>query len=374
VAESPRLLELVPFDREEAGSLVPQLAATCSEASKRGWRTEIVLPETARQREWIADFEACGAKISFAPEIGRLRRPAWLRSFLGQDSARTVLHSHFTTWDLAVTSAAARDTRRHAYWHIHTVLGRDPRSVTRNVAKFTLIGRRVDGVLCPSPYIADELRRRGLPAREIKVIPSGIEPDDFPLLDDGYRREARKALGLPEEGRVLLHFGWDWRIKGGDLFLEAIRELLRRNRDDVIALAQRGGDQARDAARRLGIEDHVRVIGMVPDVHQLFGAADIFLAVSVREGMPFSVLESVSSGTPVIASDLPGHSVVAEGVPACTLVPRRATDVADAVEKILDASPETRAQQASSSRDWVSENFSAARTAELLLDTFEANS
>jgi D-inositol-3-phosphate glycosyltransferase len=252
------------------------------------------------------------------------------------------------------------------------VLGRDPLSVARNVLKFTLIGRRVDGVLCPSAYIAGELRRRGIPAKEIVEIPSGIDPDVFPLLSARNRQEARKALGLPEHGTVLLHFGWDWRIKGGDLFMRATQELLRRDRD-VIALAQRGGDEARDTAQKLGIEDHVQVIGMVSDVHQLFGAADIFLAVSVREGMPFSVLESVCSGTPVIASDLPGHSVVAEAVPACTLVHRRPKDVADAVEKILDTSPETRAQQASSSREWVRDNFSAVRTAELLLDTFEAN-
>jgi glycosyltransferase involved in cell wall biosynthesis len=281
------------------------------------------------------------------------------------------MHSHFTTWDLAVASVASSDPRRYAYWHVHTVLSRDPISLARHLLKFTLVGRRVDGVFCPAVNIADALHHRGIPASELRVIPSGIDPDTFPLLGEGDRRAARKALGLPEGSTVLLHFGWDWRIKGGDLFLLATEELLRRDGDDLIALAQRGGEQAKDGARRLGIEDHVRVIGMVSDVHQLFGAADIFLAVSEREGMPYSVLESVCSGTPVVASDLPGHAVVAEAVPACTLVPRRAADIADAVQAILGASPETRAEQASSSRKWVTENFSAARSAELLLDVFE---
>ena len=369
--EAPRLIELAPFDREEGGSFVPQLAATCEEASSRGWRSEIVLPETARTRQWVPDLEACGARIHFAPPINRRGRPAWLASLLGPDRARTVLHSHFTTWDLAVASVASRDPRRQAYWHVHTVLARDPMSIARHALKFTLVGRRVDGVFCPAVNIADALRHRGIPAKELRVIPSGIDPDAFPLLGDRARREAKKALGLPEGSTVLLHFGWDWRIKGGELFLHAMEELLRRNGEDLIALAQRGGEKAADTARRLGIEDHVRVIGMIHDVHQLFGAADVFLAVSAREGMPYSVLESVCSGTPVIASDLPGHAVVAEAVPACTLVPRRATDIADAVQAILDTSPETRARQAFSSREWVKENFSAVRTAELTLDVFE---
>jgi glycosyltransferase involved in cell wall biosynthesis len=281
------------------------------------------------------------------------------------------MHSHFTTWDLAVASVASGDPRRHSYWHVHTVLSRDPVSVARHVLKFTLVGRRVDGVFCPAVNIGDALRHRGIPAGEIQVIPSGIDPDSFPLLGESDRREARKALGLPEESTVLLHFGWDWQIKGGDLFLRATEELLRRDGENLIALAQRGGEKAADTARELGIEDHVRVIGMVHDVHQLFGAADVFLAVSAREGMPYSVLESVCSGTPVVASDLPGHAVVAEAVPACTLVPREASDIADAVQTILRASPETRVSEARSSREWIEKNFSAARTAELVLDVFE---
>jgi glycosyltransferase involved in cell wall biosynthesis len=368
---APRLIELAPFDREEGGSFVPQLAAICVEAASRGWRSEVVLPEAARNRGWVSDLESGGATIHFAPPIGRLSRPSWLSSLVGKDDARTVLHSHFTTWDLAVTSIASGHSQRQAYWHVHTVLARDPISLTRNIAKFTLFGRRVDGVFCPAVNIADALRRRGIPSNELRVIPSGIDPDAFPLMDDRDRRAAREALSLPEEATVLLHFGWDWRIKGGDLFMLATQELLSRNGEDLIALAQRGGEKAADAARRLGIEDHVRVIGTVPDVRQLFGAADVFLAVSEQEGMPYSVLESVCCGTPVLASDLPGHAVVAEAVPACTLVPRRATDIADAVQAILSTSSETRAQQASSSREWVKQNFSAERTAQLLLDVFE---
>lgn len=371
MAEAPRLIELAPFDREEGGSFVPQLAAICAEAANRGWRSEVVLPEGARTRSWVSDLESGGVTIHFAPPIGRLGRPSWLSSLVGQDGARTVMHSHFTTWDLAVTSVASGHSQRRAYWHVHTVLSRDPISLTRNMVKFTLFGRRVDGVFCPAVNIADALRRRGIPSSQLRVIPSGIDPDAFPLLDDGARRAAKESLGLPEGSTVLLHFGWDWRIKGGDLFLLATEELLRRDGEDLIALAQRGGEKAREGAQRLGIQDHVRVIGTVPDVRDLFGAADVFLAVSEKEGMPYSVLESVCSGTPVIASDLPGHAVVAEAVPACTLVPRRATDIADAVQAILTADPATRAEQASSSRVWVTENFSAKRSAELLLDVFE---
>ena len=79
------------------------------------------------------------------------------------------------------------------------------------------------------------------------------------------------------------------------------------------------------------------MIDRVPDVTDLFGAADVFLAVSAREGMPYSVLESICCGTPVVASDLPGHAAVGNAVPACQLVARDPRTIADAVREFLDA-------------------------------------
>jgi glycosyltransferase involved in cell wall biosynthesis len=367
VPDGPTLIELAEFDRPAPGSFIPAVAAIGEEARRRGWKSEFVVPETARGVSWIEAIEDAGMRVHFALPPNRRERTAWLRKLVAEREGPTILHSQFTLWSVAAALVASPRHGVHAWWHVHTFLKSGPVAFARNAARFMLLGRRVDGVLCPVDDIAADLRARGIPADKVHVVPNGIDPERFPVLDDAARNMARERLGLDAEDEVLLLFAWDWAIKGGDLFLAAVAELLGDGRQ-VVALAQGDEEGAIAAARRLGIEDRVRTVGSVDSVADLFGAADVFLALSEREGMPYSVLEAVSSGTPVVASDIPGHAVVANGCSSCRLVDRTPSSVADAVRGLLERSPEARAADARAAHLHVAENFSASRAASRTLD------
>ena len=62
---------------------------------------------------------------------------------------------------------------------------------------------------------------------------------------------------------------------------------------------------------RLQLDGAVRGLPATESVTDLYGAADVFVAASVAEGTPFSVLESLACGTPVVASDIAGHRFAA---------------------------------------------------------------
>lgn len=367
------MIELAPFEREAAGSFVPALAAIGVAARRRGWQPEVVLSEGARHHPWIADLEASEMSVHFAPSQGRRGRVDWLRDLLDRYGGPTVMHAHFTTWDIAVALLASPGEGRHSYWHVHTILSRGPIAFLRNLAKFAPLARRLDGVLCPVANTGSELRSRGVPAGRIHVVPNGIDPDRYPLQDEASRRRARDHLGIPADAQVALHFGWDWGIKGGDLFLDAVARLVGDGHEGIVALAQAGGERAVDKARRCGIEKHVHPVGTFDDVTELFAAADVFLALSAREGVNYAVLEAICTGTPVVASDIPGHRVVADACPGYRVVPRTAESVADAVRELLARPAEIRAAEGAAGREWVSRNLSASETATRILDIFESD-
>jgi glycosyltransferase involved in cell wall biosynthesis len=373
VADAPTLIELAPFDRPAPGSFISALAALGEEARSRGWGCEIVVPEGARKLSWIDLLESAGMRIHFALPPTRRERTRWLREHVAGRGGTTILHSHFTVWDVPAAAVAAPGDGLHAWWHVHTFLRRGPVAFVRNLAKFVPLGGRIDGVLCPVENIAADLRSRGVSGRKVHVVPNGIDPGRFLVLDDRARRLAREKLGLGSQDEVLLHFGWDWGIKGGDLFLAAVAALLREGRTRIVALAQGDGESAMAAAARLGIEKRVRTVGTVSSVADLFGAADVFLALSEREGMPYSVLEAVSSGTPVVASDIPGHSAVARGCSACQLVERTPSSVTGAVRQLLDRSQDAREADARAGHVHVAQNFSSSATAARMLDLFGGN-
>ena len=372
MADPPTLIELAPFDRPAPGSFISALAALGDEARSRGWRCEIVVPEGARELDWIARLEAAGMRVHFSLPPTRRERTRWLQAVASDRQGPTILHSHFNSWDVPAALVASPREGRHAWWHVHTILRPGPLAFCRNLSKFAWFGRRLSGVLCPTEALAHELSSRGLRNRLIHVVPNGIDPSLFPLATPEMRVESRRRLGIPEDAEVLLHFGWNWRIKGGQLFIEAVSRLVEGGGGRVLALAQGEGDRALEVARQLGVSDHVRPIGSVSSVAGLFAASDVFLALSEREGgNPYAVLESISCGTPVVASDIPGHAEIVRDRPPSRLVPRRPEAVAAAVREVLDRPEDVREADALAGHEQVARDFSAAAMAVRMLDLFE---
>lgn len=150
------------------------------------------------------------------------------------------------------------------------------------------------------------------PAR-IRVVAPGV---DHAFFAPGYRPQARRALGLPTEGTLLLFVGRLQPLKRADL---AVRTLALLEESGIPAhLAVVGGpsgphgeEASRDLdqlANELQVNDRVQRIS--PQPHELlssyYRAADVTLVPSRSESFGLVALESAACGTPVVASDVGG--------------------------------------------------------------------
>ena len=61
-----------------------------------------------------------------------------------------------------------------------------------------------------------------------------------------------------------------------------------------------------DETDRLGLRQHVAFLGHRPDARRLLGSLDVFLLTSRFEGLPYSAIEALAAGTPVVATDVAG--------------------------------------------------------------------
>jgi glycosyltransferase involved in cell wall biosynthesis len=67
-------------------------------------------------------------------------------------------------------------------------------------------------------------------------------------------------------------------------------------------------------ARELKIADRVRFLGSRGDVPRILSASDVFMLTSLNEANPVSILEAMSVGKPVVATDVGSiHEVVVDG-------------------------------------------------------------
>ncbi len=370
--DAPRLVHLAEYTPAHAGSFIPMMRATLAKARQRGWQAEAVFPEPARERAWIPSFEAEGIPIRYTrPEQSQRALGQWIGNLLDERVAPTILHAHFSTFDVPSVLAARRRNWAAVFWHTHTVMPTEPRRAARNAIKNLLFARDVSRILCPAQNIADAMTSRLAPKDRVWVFPSPIDTAEFPTLSEDERRKRRRLLGLNEDATVMLLFGRDWWVKGGDTFMQAVRRIVDRSADDYIALVHHGGEAAARDAHALGLSSQLRDVGTRDSVQDLFGAADLLLAPSRGEGMPFSVLESICTGTPVVASRLPGHDFLPSGHGACVVVDRDPEQVAEAALEMLANGREAAAAECARARDWIAHNLSLGPATEVLLGAYE---
>ena len=274
----PHLVQVLDYDRAQGGSFIPLIRGVLSDAIGRGWGVSVLLFESARGCSWVAELSRLGCEVKFASEELRSSDRAlsqWIERSIPADG-KVILHTHFTGFDVAGALVKRRRRETILLWHIHGVPPSDLRWRLRMWLKFGVLGRLVDAFLCPADNIVDAVRSHGAPRPRVHFVPSAIDVERFPIATQEERLEARRELGLPLDGVHLLHFGWHWYLKAGDIFLEALK-LVLASEDEVVAIERGGGEEYVEYARKLGIEDKVVVTEAVDDVELLHSAADVLV-------------------------------------------------------------------------------------------------
>jgi glycosyltransferase involved in cell wall biosynthesis len=365
-----RVVHLASYATAYSGSFIPMLEAARTGIESRGWTYEAVFPPGVERFGWYENMQAAGVRVRTSPEIGKRGAAGWTRDLLGERPGPTLLHTHFSAWDVpaAIAACPRRDTK--VIWHLHSRLLEDAIPRARNAARFALLGRTVARILCVGPGIRAQAIARLAPAARTQVLPNGIDLHRFARVSAADRRTARERLGLPPDSRVLLTFAWDWETKGGPLFLDTVQTLNRRGRD-VRAIIVGSEARSRREAERLHLDGAVHALPATESVRDLYGAADVFVAASVAEGTPFSVLEVLACGTPVVASDIAGHRFAAGGMQACRLTARTAPAFAEAIEAEFDSSAEARAERLDQTRAQIESEFSLTQWTRRLLSVYD---
>lgn len=195
-----------------------------------------------------------------------------------------------------------------------------------------------------SGALVDVLRGWGLDPARLHLMRNGVDLDRFrPLPMDA----ARRRLGLAD-GPVLLSVGNLVTLKGHDLTIQALAALTGEFPDAVLCLIGEGPERARlvALAARLGLSHRVRFVGAVANagLAHWYGAADVSVLASSREGWANVLLESMACGTPVVATRVGGTpEVLADAAGGRLVDVRDVPHLADALAEVLRSPPDRRA-------------------------------
>jgi glycosyltransferase involved in cell wall biosynthesis len=166
------------------------------------------------------------------------------------------------------------------------------------------------------------------------------------------RRQARRALAVRDDDVLIVSVGNLNPQKGHQYLLRAVAQLDGSNHRCVIkgSISPQHPDYMRELeslASSLNLAPGTLVAQQAsPSVRELMHAADIFCLASEprSEGLPTVIIEAMTAGLPVVASDVGGVSELVEDGATGFLVPSR--DVSALAETLqrLASSPQLRRQ------------------------------
>jgi glycosyltransferase involved in cell wall biosynthesis len=344
------------------------LAAAARAAGERGYETIICFSEISRDRQWLSELNGL-AEIRFIECSGVRGDLRHLRQILDEvDGRPTVLHTHFGTFDKPAALLHLQRRRTRVFWHAHS--GTTRRIRMRSKVYGAVFGRIVNGILCVSPAMYEEVLARRFPAAKVRQLPNAIDLDRFQPIAAEERTTARRALGLPPAAKVVLHFAWNWAIKGGDLLLAAAEAMGASPEVTFLTVVgERGGDAPREALSR---SSSVHAVAPRGNVNELYAAADAFLNCSRAEGgLPYAVLEALARGLPAVVTDPPVRAELVEGLPGGRAISPEPGLIAASLKEVLALTPAQRADHAVAARARVAGSYALESWSQRLVDFYD---
>lgn len=231
---------------------------------------------------------------------------------------------------------------------------------------------RYDDVICVSQDLYDDCLRLKVPAQNLSLIDNAIALDDYELKLT--RDDAKREVGASPEQQLVVAVGRLSREKGFDVLIQAIANLIDGGVNVGLAIAGDGKD--RESLERLiantGHSDRIRLLGFVSDPRILYRAADLYALSSRREGLPNVVLEAMTMGVPVVATQIAGMPKLVQHDVNGRLVPPDDLPALQASIGELLGDGDARHRISTSARFTVEERFSFRARMRKVADTYAA--
>ena len=195
-----------------------------------------------------------------------------------------------------------------------------------------LVWRAVTLVIVNAQVIADALcAGRDMPEQKVVVVYNGLE-------DKAHTKFASSAVG-----RDPFVIGCIARMdfaKGAVILLDAFATLAERWPKLRLVLAGHG-DASANLVRRiksLGLQDRVEMLGYYDgDVHTLLGTFDLYVFPSLWEGFPYSIVEAMRAGVPIVSTRVGGiPEAITDGVEGLLVESGSSEAIVRALERLLN--------------------------------------
>jgi len=231
----------------------------------------------------------------------------------------------------------------------------------------TLSLERADAVTAVSKFIAREARERLGISKEIKVIPNFVDSDRFvpaPCVDPEM---------LEKRDVVVTHISNFRPVKRIEDLVYAMSIVTKEAPGARLVLVGNGPERHKieRLVDQLDIRRNVQFTGYRSDVPNLLRCSDIVVLCSETESTPLTLLEGMSCGLPVVATDVGGiPEIVDDGVNGFLVPLKHPEAIAERILE-LNADPGLRKRLGDAARGTVMERYTVDKIVGQYTEVYE---
>jgi glycosyltransferase involved in cell wall biosynthesis len=259
-----------------------------------------------------------------------------------------LLQSATSDANIAARLAARRTGTPHLTWLVS--MEYDPAAIRaagwsplkmelrRRIERWTARRAKTRWVACSGAVARSALDRLGAPRERTEIIYNPVGRSSTEAAP-GEGAALRARLGVPAGAPLYLTVGRMDAAKAHGVALDAFAAVADAQPGAHLVLIGRGTlrQPLIDRAAAAGLAARVSFIESVETIGPYFAAADAFLFPSLLEGLPVAVLEAMTAGLPVVASDIEPHAEVIDDGATGLIVPRgEAAPMAAAMRRLHD--------------------------------------
>lgn len=138
----------------------------------------------------------------------------------------------------------------------------------------------------------------------------GLNTDRFDIeITEEDLEELRKEIGIEKDNIVLTYVAELNKNKNQMLLIKTMEQLIKES-DKYRLILVGDGNKKQEYEQYItehNLQEYIKILGRREDVPQILKLTNIYVASSLREGLPVNIMEAMYMGLPVIATDNRGH-------------------------------------------------------------------
>tara|TARA_R110002111_G_C6008015_1_gene374395 strand:+ start:47273 stop:48523 length:1251 start_codon:yes stop_codon:yes gene_type:complete len=236
---------------------------------------------------------------------------------------------------------AVNAAREHGIPVVVMTGGSDVLVLTQNRQRKRVIKnvlQQADGVITVSNDLQESVKKMKISTAKINTVYRGVDRN---LFTPGNQQEARRRLGLPLDGKIIVSVGRLEPVKGHSVLLDACQKISNQGTPFTCYVLGNGSLETAllQKTKEYGLEGIFQLNGSQQQSRLVdwYRAADVVALPSLSEGIPNVLLEAISCGRQFVASCVGGIPEIADLCCDRLVAPNRPDELAEAICEMIDS-------------------------------------